>query len=266
MEKLYHYTSFDTFLRIWASKRLKFGSVKNVNDIEEGRNSFNLSNYGPALIPLCHAYEDIRSSYKQISLNMDYDGGIKGYMSPIMWAHYGDKRKGVCIEFDYNKMNIPAHCFAEKVTYKDTIKKYYELPPGTETISDIKRYIIENRDNIFFTKLKCWEAENEFRIISNQDEFLEIDGAITAIYLTSCESDECIMAENLVKPYSIEVRYIHSLYSKEVFELFDSDTETHRNLYNINRNIIKGAREFYDKHKHDENASLIWTDWDKNKL
>lgn len=263
MNKLYHYTSFDTFLRIWASKQLKFGSVKNVNDIEEGRTNFN--RITPAQIPLCLAYKDIRSSYKQISLNMDYDNHIKGCMSPIMWAHYGDKRKGVCIEFDRDRLHIPSHCFAEKVTYKEHIKKYSIFPPDIETISDIKRYIIENKNDIFFTKLKCWEAENEFRIISDQDKFLNIDGAITTVYLTSCESDECKMTENLVKPYNIEVRYIHSLISKDIFELSDSDTTAHRESYIINHegNIYNGAIEFYNKHKNDENASLIWNDWNR---
>lgn len=35
-KKLYHFTSFDTFVRIWLSKKLKFGSMLEVNDIPKG--------------------------------------------------------------------------------------------------------------------------------------------------------------------------------------------------------------------------------------
>ena len=34
-EKLYHYTSFDTFVKIWLSQKLRYGKVQNVNDIQE---------------------------------------------------------------------------------------------------------------------------------------------------------------------------------------------------------------------------------------
>ena len=265
MEKLYHYTSFDTFLRIWVSKRLKFASVKNVNDIEEGRCDFTLPCCGETFIPLCLAFEDVRASYKQISLTMDYDN-TKGCMSPIMWAHYGDKRKGVCIELDYKRMNIPSNCFAEKVVYKESINKYREFPIGVETISGIRNYIIDNRKDIFFTKLKCWEAENEYRIISDSDDYLYINNAITGIYLTSCESDECKMIESMVKSNDIKVRYIHSRSRKGVFELCDNDTSTYRQHYKIerNRDIYKATREFYEARKNNENASLIWKE--ENKL
>lgn len=35
---------------------------------------------------------------------MDYDSYTQGCMSPMMWGLYGDKGKGVCIEFDYIKL------------------------------------------------------------------------------------------------------------------------------------------------------------------
>ena len=35
MEKLYHFTSFDTALKIIESNRLRFGRMNNMNDIHE---------------------------------------------------------------------------------------------------------------------------------------------------------------------------------------------------------------------------------------
>lgn len=268
MEKLYHYTSFDTFLRIWASKRLKFGSVKNVNDIEEGRCDCRLTTVDNSRIPLFFAFQDVRLSFKQISLTMDYSDKVKGCMSPLMWAHYGDKRKGVCIELDYHKIRFPRHCFRGKIKYKKEIQKSLTLPNHIQSSKDIREYIKETRNDIFFTKLKCWEAENEYRIISDRYEYLNINGAITAIYLTSCKSEECIMTENLVMNEGIEVKYIHSHLGSRLFNLCESSTSVYREYYKQNDagKLYMRAREFYNKHKYDENASLIWTDWNKNKL
>jgi hypothetical protein len=93
--KLYHYTSFNTFVKIWCTKKLKFGTLTDVNDILEM--NFEILTESPQQIPLIFAYNEIRTSYKQISFTMDYDSYIKGCMSPLMWGIYGDKRKGVCI-------------------------------------------------------------------------------------------------------------------------------------------------------------------------
>ncbi len=42
---------------------------------------------------------------------MDFDTSIKGYASPLIWGVYGDKNKGVCIELDYEKLNLPSSYF-----------------------------------------------------------------------------------------------------------------------------------------------------------
>ena len=101
-QRLYHYTSFNSFVRIWLTKTLKFGEVTDMNDMFE-------SNFSAQ----CHTLEDAKlldkylkekKRYKQISLTMDYDSYTQGCMSQMMWGVYGDKGNGVCIEFDYAKL------------------------------------------------------------------------------------------------------------------------------------------------------------------
>lgn len=145
------------------------------------------------------AYKDLRSKYKQISLSMDYDLNIKGCMSAMMWGHYGDKRRGVCIEFDYAKMPLnQKDMFHAPVKYKNVLHKDIYLSNGLKTITDIENYIITHRQEIFFTKQIDWKGENEYRIISKKLDYLDISNAITAVYLTSSESIECILVEKLV--------------------------------------------------------------------
>ena len=52
-KKLYHYTSFDSFVRIWCTKSLKFGEVMGVNDIQEKDRPVTITNMQQ--LPLGHA-------------------------------------------------------------------------------------------------------------------------------------------------------------------------------------------------------------------
>ena len=103
-KKLYHYTSFDSFVKIWLNKNLRFSSSENVNDILEAKKEYS----APAIaqMPLMIALQEAKASYKQISLTMDFDSYLWGCMSSMMWGYYADKRKGVCIELDYDKLGF----------------------------------------------------------------------------------------------------------------------------------------------------------------
>ena len=65
--------------------------------------------------------------------------------------------------------------------------------------SNINKYIDEHIDDIFFKKHIHWEHENEYRIVSNKANSLDIQDAITNIYLPYNEADvEYKIIEKLV--------------------------------------------------------------------
>jgi len=197
--KLYHYTSFETFVRIWLSKRLKFGDIKNVNDINECNKTFS-SSLSHDYINTFSLMKDIRNeieSYKQISLSMDFDTYKKGCMSPIMWGYYG-KKKGVCIELDFDKIVFENSMLFKKIKYVKHLKESHFIPPSLNGRNIVNKYVLKNKNEIFFTKLNDWKGENEFRIISKIDNFLDISKAISAIYITNNDSQECLFIEELV--------------------------------------------------------------------
>ena len=88
--------------------------------------------------------------------------------------------------------------FHAPVKYKNVLHKDIYLSNDLKTITDIENYIITHRHEIFFTKQIDWKGENEYRIISKKLDYLDISNAITAVYLTSSESTECILVEKLV--------------------------------------------------------------------
>lgn len=262
-KKLYHYTSFDTFVKIWLSKQLRYSTVTNVNDIQEAESSASVPH--PNQTAIIYAYHDIRQKYKQISFTMDFDSYMKGCMSPMMWGHYADKRKGVCIEIDYGKLNLPDTCFDAPVKYKQILNKSRFIDSKVITIKQIHQFIKRYKSDIFFTKQKCWSGENEYRIISAVDDYLDISNAITAVYLTSCDSTECLLTEQLVGD-SVPVKFLHYIGSAGNKALpIISDTRSCRKqketIINSPRNFMFNysnmAIKLYEQHKDDEDFVLL---------
>lgn len=193
---LYHFTSFDTFVKIWLSKELLFADVRKVNDLIEQTVEWNFTNMQQ--IPLMGAIEDGRYAYKQISLTMDYDSYLKGCMSSMMWGYYADKTNGVCIELDFDKLPLSEDCLHAPISYIENVPTSIDVPSDLSTRNDVERWIIENQSRFFFTKQSTWREENEYRIVSNSKRALSIADAITAVYVTKYDSDTCKFVLSLV--------------------------------------------------------------------
>jgi hypothetical protein len=73
---------------------------------------------------------------------------------PLMWAHYADKHRGICLEFDVWQPDL---CSAIKVQYRET---YPSFP-------------LDNDDDIsiFYAKSADWRYEDEYRLISEEAAF-----------------------------------------------------------------------------------------------
>ena len=135
-KKLYHYTSFDSFVKIWLNQNLRFSPLSAVNDIQEV--DFKTAVINSDRLDLCNRLNKHRLSYKQISFTMDYDSALKGCMSPMMWGLYADKRKGVCIELEYDKIKFPTGTLKDVVTYQKYVKWQNIVDERIETENGLK--------------------------------------------------------------------------------------------------------------------------------
>lgn len=258
-KRLYHFTSFDTFVKIWLSRKLLFSPVAKVNDIREV--VWSVASPNPQQLPLYYAYNDIRNEYKQISLSMDKDSVTKGWMSPLMWGVYGDKRNGVCIELDYSKLGFKDTMLKDVVTYEEHLNSTIKLDSEIETIEDVLYFMRKNSKRIFFTKQSDWSNEREYRIVSRKDGYLDISKAITAVYLTSYESTECVMTEKLVGG-QVPVRYVRSKDNGAMESINAKSWREYRDFAlkdkdNLLKKIFEQAREHYLKHKGDTKVCLL---------
>lgn len=220
---LYHYTSLESFLKIWTTKSLLFSEASRVNDILESHKSL----WSQVLdLSIIRQFQEKVYSYKQISLTMDYDSYIKGCMSRMMWGHYGQKGEGVCIEMNSSKLNLD-NLLAGPIKYSNQPLSMPQLPSGTKTIQDIENFILQNKNLFFFTKTNDWAGENEFRIISDSQKFLDITDAIECVYVTSSQSITCQCVEELVKD-KVPVKFFHHNISKDWLVPLVTDTRRYR--------------------------------------
>ena len=105
MKKLYHYTKFDTAIKILESHSLRFGRLHNMNDIHENDKLSYVDTTGTLInsfpSDVLDAIDCEMAKYRQISLTADDDKQDKlGFDLHQMWGLYADKGQGVCLVFD----------------------------------------------------------------------------------------------------------------------------------------------------------------------
>lgn len=101
---LYHFTKFDSFLKILESMSLKLSSYKNLNDLNEANvANLNWDKNIPVYAKL-GPYIQEKCGLLCFSQNYQTEYGVQeGTNHPAMWAHYGENSEGVCIVIDKAK-------------------------------------------------------------------------------------------------------------------------------------------------------------------
>ena len=84
--------------------------------------------------------------------------------SMLMWSHYGDEHKGICLGYDLRTL-IQKHDFLP-VIYSNRMPQ--DKSVSNENESALLKYIL--------TKGECWSYEHEWRIIKIEESFSEKTG------------------------------------------------------------------------------------------
>ena len=215
IDKLYHYTKFDSAKTIIESNSLKFGRLDNMNDVYEAYKQVSDESLN-ADIDIKQIHEALLS-YMQLSFTQD--GIYKGYEISAMWGHYAEKGKGVCLVFDKKKLIkiLPDGLHHNKVDYQIDFK-------GDITIdsNNLSESIGQNMNKFFFTKSKDWEYEQEYRVVRKVDDinsnvFLPLNDRLIAVILQYADSEE-----------GVYDKYVDSIFSSQHFRILDKISD--RNL------------------------------------
>ena len=194
-EKLYHFTSFDTALKIIESNHLRYGRLNNMNDIHENDKIVlvDANNHPIDRFPsdvLDELYDEIYK-YRQISLTADDNEGDKdGFDLHQMWGLYADKGEGVCLIFDKKELEkgFGSATLHDRVSYDKTVDSYYISLSNTADKVSVE--IREHANEIFFHKRREWEHEQEYRLLrrcplATREEYLFLGHALKFVILSS---------------------------------------------------------------------------------
>lgn len=178
---VYKYRKFDSTGYIWRLLKygqLAFSDPTSFNDIFD------------TMLQLDSPDKEIKRKVDSWRKQLRICCMSKTYLSPLMWATYGDLNSGVCIEF---------HLKSDYQGHKGlALSQGNILPAYSVEYNDCYSYTVTSFDKIpmdaILTKNKVWEAEKEVRFILKEDrsqicttpKIIKLEkGSITKIILGS---------------------------------------------------------------------------------
>lgn len=198
-KQLYHYTKFETASKIIASNQLKYGSLKNMNDLLESHRQVGVRYNNANTFEDLDAFSIELNKYHQISLTQDSIDENRGFAINPMWAHYADNKYGVCLVFD--KDTLLENAITE---WHNPVNYRENYDSAIISNDDSQKYISQNKDSLFFQKEADWSYEREYRIVKRcetDDEinikgsYLELGNSLIGVIM--CEAPD-VLAGNSV--------------------------------------------------------------------
>jgi hypothetical protein len=148
--RVYYFTNEEFGLSNIINERLKISLLDDLNDPFEFF-GINLSDKA-----FRKAFEAARENTAKMSGVICF---CRDWQNPLMWGHYGDKHKGICLGFDIDDTNIKEieYCPDRLSPELDMNKRFCGL---TEELVE----------KLMFTKFKGWGYENEVRVSVSLEE------------------------------------------------------------------------------------------------
>lgn len=178
---LYKYTSTDVLKLILKNKKIKFSRITDFNDKREcfAIQDFNNTpeewrQYVEGINPeqprriIRGILNKLRRSpglgrqwIAQAIKETNEELGILcltcSNSNELMWAHYADSQRGVCLEFDLGR-SLNTFCFPKRVEYDDEPKRF----------NYIRAWIERNDSKVIepiYHKSAVWSYEEEYRVV-----------------------------------------------------------------------------------------------------
>lgn len=173
-EYFYHYTSFESAIKIIASRTLLFSDIKRLNDINESCGPNIL--YAGCSEDEISKNEELLNKYIQVSLTMDCSNR-RGFDIPAMWGHYASRGHGVCLVFDKDRFiaSVNNECLYHCPVIYEQINDPNEIVYDKNQNILFDDFLRLSKDALFFHKTPDWSYEQEYRVIDISDERRELN-------------------------------------------------------------------------------------------
>lgn len=188
-KSLYHFTSFDNAEYILGTGGLRFGDLRNTNDINEiNREVFTM-------ISSTYFKEEI---YKFKVLCFTQNNFSFGFENDPLWGYYAQKGEGVCFVLDRDKLcesfiKLHGLKWRKKVRYKKNFtNSVFDCKVSAK--EEVGCYIKHNHKELFFTKSFAWNFESEYRMIikstNEESPSLNIMDALVGVIICLPKEEE----------------------------------------------------------------------------
>lgn len=156
--------------------------------------------YGGCLKIACFMSNKKLPTADEFTDRAKHEGDVPEYINELMWAHYADFHRGICIKYHFEpeQTNLP------KST--NTVVSYFRDVQYRDDISLLGKDGNINMVDAFFVKSKAWEYENELRylyfdVCGNGDfQQIAIPNCISAIYFgLQCSDNDRKLIMDLMK-------------------------------------------------------------------
>jgi hypothetical protein len=202
-ELLYKFTPLNVFaLQTLVNNTLFFCKPEQLNDILDSAFQFEVRNLQYFTKRTIKHLKDCRPNWplnlEYLSRNLIFDdqskieflrkffiyetfenNGIcsfsKIYDENLLWAHYANQSKGLCIVFNQAKLinSLLENLYhsEDRNTYflQNDFVRYRNFPKHIVNLRKNSKYILNYSNKHFFTKSKHWKYEKEYRIVLSKE-------------------------------------------------------------------------------------------------
>lgn len=139
----------------------------------------------------CFVKNEKLPTHEDFTNKPKHEGDEPEYLNELMWAHYADSHKGVCIKYHFpNTITKQPKCGEKVLAY------FRDVRYSNDVYNTGKDDSITMQD-AFFLKSKAWEYENELRYLyfnhDGKSDYAQIDipNCVSAVYFgLKCPEEE----------------------------------------------------------------------------
>jgi hypothetical protein len=177
--KLYYFTKSEFALAAIRQRQLKIARISDVNDPFE-------------FLGLALRRKSARRAMRNWKSAMSERYGIvcmsSNWRHPLMWSHYADGHRGVCLGFDVSKS-----VDFVKVEYRSTRPTLKEF--GVERVGALNEHHMRR---LLHLKFDAWAYEDEYRVFTNLEEKDEKTGLYFLPFSNQFSLTKVIVGERCV--------------------------------------------------------------------
>lgn len=152
MRRVYHFLPAEWAIDDLRKRRLKISTFSDLNDPFEFLNC-EFSDKG-----FQEAFDEIKEIYKK-------DGLIcfsNNWSNPLLWSHYADKHKGICLGFDVSNKSESDMVEVRYIDNKKALCDEFELVVSRSPRNEEEEERIMKK--LLVSKFRGWDYEDEVRI------------------------------------------------------------------------------------------------------